>query len=131
MPPYTSFTMLFHPWMMGGCIVTMLFFDFSSAFNTIQSNPLQEKLNIMAVDTLLVPWIIDYLNNRPQFARFSGSMSSKVTSSIGAPQGAVLVPLLFTLYILDFLYNSDTGHMQRFSDDNAILTCIRDGEEGE
>lgn len=108
----------------GCCIVRMLFFDFSSAFNTIQASLLQEKLNIMAVDPLLVRWIMDYLTNRPQFLRFGGSMSSTVTSSIGAP-------LLFILYTSDFFYNSDTCHMQKFSDDTAIVACIRDGEEGE
>ncbi|KAK7909414.1 hypothetical protein WMY93_014098 [Mugilogobius chulae] len=51
----------------GRCIVRLPFFDFSSAFNTIQPSLLQEKLNIMAVDPHLVNWIMDYLTNRPQY----------------------------------------------------------------
>lgn len=58
-------------------------------------------------------------------------MSSTVTSTIAAPQGTVLAPPLFTLYTSDFLYNSTTCHMQKFSDDTAIVACVWDGEEGE
>ncbi|XP_035812432.2 uncharacterized protein LOC118471519 [Amphiprion ocellaris] len=115
----------------GGCMVRMLFFDFSGAFNTIHPSLLQEKLNIMAVDPYLVNWITDYLTNRPQFVRVGGGRSSTLTCSIGAPQGTVLSPFLFTLYTSDFRYNSDTCHMQKFSDDTAIVACIRGGEEGE
>lgn len=42
----------------------------------------------------------------------------------------MLSPFLFTLYTADFQYNSDTCHMQKFSDDTAIVACIRGGEEG-
>lgn len=115
----------------GGCIVRMLFFDFSSAFNTIQPCLLQEKLNIFAVDPYLVSWIMDYLTNRPQFVRMGNLMSSTLTCSIGAPQGTVLSPLLFTIYTTDFQYNSDTCHIQKFSDDTAIVACIREDEEEE
>ncbi|KAK7883856.1 hypothetical protein WMY93_026979 [Mugilogobius chulae] len=90
---------------------------------------LQEKLNIMAVDPHLVNWIMDYLTNRPQYVRVGGQMSSTLTCSTGAPQGTVLSPLLFTLYTSD--YNSNTCHIQKFSNDTAIVTCIRDGEEEE
>ncbi|KAK7907687.1 hypothetical protein WMY93_016299 [Mugilogobius chulae] len=86
----------------GGCIVRLLFFNFSSAFNTIQPSLLQEKLNIMTVDPHLVNWIMDYLTNRPQYVRMGGQMSSTLTCSIGAPQGTVLSLLLFTLYTSDF-----------------------------
>lgn len=114
-----------------GSTVRVLFFDFSSAFNTIQPHLLQDKLNIMAVDPQLVRWITDYLTNRPQFVRIGSCRSSILTSSTGAPQGTVLSPLLFTLYTTDFQYNSDTCHLQKFSDDTAIVACIREGEEGE
>ncbi|KAI4894837.1 hypothetical protein NFI96_004578 [Prochilodus magdalenae] len=49
----------------------------------------------------------------------------------GAPQGTVLSPVLFTLYISDFKYNSEFCHMQKFSDDTAIVGCVRNGQERE
>ncbi|KAI3359074.1 hypothetical protein L3Q82_002565 [Scortum barcoo] len=40
-------------------------------------------------------------------------------------------PFLFTLYTTDFQYNSESCHLQKFSDDSAVVGCIREGEEGE
>jgi len=54
-----------------------------------------------------------------------------VFSNTGAPQGTVLFPLLFTLYTSDFLYHSESCHLQKFSDDSAVVGCIKDGQESE
>ncbi|KAG5279526.1 hypothetical protein AALO_G00078730 [Alosa alosa] len=54
-----------------------------------------------------------------------------VRHSTGAPQGTVLSPVLFTLYRSDFCYNTESCHMQKFSDDTAIVGCIRNGQEEE
>ena len=43
----------------------------------------------------------------------------------------MLSPVLFTLYTSDFRYNKESCHLQKFSDDTAIVGCIRDGQEGE
>lgn len=109
----------------------MLFFDFSSAFNTIQPLVLQDKLTRMEVEPYMVSWITDYLTNRLQFVRMGGSMSSTLSCSVGAPQGTVLSPELFTLYTSDFYHNTEACHMQKFSDDTVIVACIREGKEGE
>lgn len=73
--------------------------------------------------------ILDYLLNRPQFVRMGNCRSPMLTSSSGAPQGTVLWPFLFSLCTTDFFYNSGTCHMQKFSDDIAIVACIK-GENG-
>ena len=75
----------------------VMFFDFSSAFNTIQPPWLAEKLSVMQVDHGLVAWITDYLTSRPQYVRLQGSLSDVLVSSTGAPQGTVLSPFLFIL----------------------------------
>ena len=99
-------------------------FDFSSALNTIQPLRLRDKLLQMGVDAHLVCWITDYLTKRPQFVRLKDCFSDTVVSSTGAPQGTMLAPVLFTLYTSDFCHNTDT-------DNNAIVSCIRNGKEGE
>ena len=43
----------------------------------------------------------------------------------------MLSPFLFTLYTTDFQYNSESCHLQKFSDDSAVVGCIRGGDEGE
>ncbi|KAI4890783.1 hypothetical protein NFI96_007798 [Prochilodus magdalenae] len=115
----------------GGSAVRVMFFDFSSAFNTIQPLRLKDKLARMQVDPHLVSWITDYLTGRPQYVRLKDCTSETVVSSTGAPQGTVLSPFLFTLYTSDFRYNSETCHMQKFSDDTAIVACVRGGQEAE
>ncbi|KAL2103182.1 hypothetical protein ACEWY4_000050 [Coilia grayii] len=96
-----------------------------SAFNIIQPLLLRDKLLRMGVESGLVTWITDYLTERPQFVRLGDLTSQAVVSSIGAPQGTVLSPVLFTLYTTDFSYNSETCHMQKFSDDTAIGNSTR------
>ena len=114
-----------------GRTVRITFFDFSSAFNTIQPVLMREKLQAMGVDTSTVSWITDYLTGRPQFVRLGSVLSDVVVSTTGALQGTVLSPFLFTLYISDLQYNSESCHLQKFSDDSAVVGCISDGREGE
>ncbi|KAI4880336.1 hypothetical protein NFI96_004093 [Prochilodus magdalenae] len=115
----------------GGSAVKIMFFDFSSAFNTIQPLQLRDKLARMQVDPHRVSWITDYLTGRPQYVMLKDCTSETVVSSTGAPQGTVLSPFLFTLYTSDFRHNSETCHMQKFSDDTAIVACVRGGQEAE
>ena len=107
-----------------GCSVRIMFFDFSSAFNTIQPTLLAEKLARMGVDNHLVAWIKDYLSERPQFVRLQDCRSDVLVSNTGAPQGTVLSPFLFTLYTSDFRFNSKTCHLQKFSDDTVVVSQI-------
>ena len=87
-----------------GSTVRVMFFDFSSVFNTIQSGLLQKKLQETQVDALTITWITDYLTNRPQFVTLNGCVSEQVVTSTGPSQGTVLSPFLFTLYTSDFQY---------------------------
>ncbi|KAI4899972.1 hypothetical protein NFI96_015155 [Prochilodus magdalenae] len=111
--------------------VRVMFFDFSGAFNTIQPALLGDKLNVMQVDAPLVSWIVDYLTGRPQYVRLQHCVSDRVVSNTGAPQGTVLSPFLFTLYTTDFNYCTETCHLQKFSDDSAVVGCISRGDEDE
>lgn len=109
--------------------VRIMFFDFSSAFDTIKPALLGGKLTEMQVDAPLVSWMIDYLTGRPQYVRLQSCVSDRVVSNTGAPQGTVLSPFLFTLYTTDFSYRSESRHLQKFSDDSAIVGCVSGGEE--
>ncbi|KAI3373864.1 hypothetical protein L3Q82_021975 [Scortum barcoo] len=111
-----------------------MFFDFSSAFNTIQPRLLGDKLQLAGVDHHhLTTWILDYLTHRPQFVRVQGFESDRLFSA--APvlrRGTVLAPFLFTLYTADFSYNNTPScHLQKFSDDSAVVGLITDGDDRE
>ena len=80
----------------------VMFFDFSSAFNTIQPHLLVKKLLDINVPCGLIQWTLDYLTNRSQSVKIGqSSTSNAISSSTGAPQGTVLAPFLFTLYTSD------------------------------
>ncbi|TWW73670.1 hypothetical protein D4764_15G0010660 [Takifugu flavidus] len=111
--------------------VRVMFFDFSSAFNTIQPRLLRAKLEKMQMDAPLVSWIEDYLTGRPQFVRLQSYVSDPLMSNTGAPQGTVLSPFLFTTYTADFQYHSETCHLQKYSDDTVIVGCVENGQEDE
>ncbi|XP_063755242.1 uncharacterized protein LOC134874905 [Eleginops maclovinus] len=78
----------------------------------------------------LVAWITDFLTSRPQYVRLQG-VSDVLVSYTGAPQGTVLSPFLITLYTSDIHFNSISCHLQTFSDDSSIVSCITDDNEEE
>jgi hypothetical protein len=90
-----------------GCFAKVLFIDFSSAFNTMRPSILLNKLETFGIDPTLRLWILDYLRRRPQRVKVNGSLSSVHLTNIGAPQGCVLSPVLFTIYTNDH-QSSDT-----------------------
>lgn len=113
-----------------GCYIRILIFDISSAINTIQPLTLRDKLERIGVDPSLMSWVTDCLTDQPQFVRLENCVSGTMRYSTGAPQGTVLAPFLFSLYTVDFKYNTKSCHMQKHSD-MAIVACIRSGLEHE
>ena len=115
----------------GNSIRTM-FFDFSSAFNTIQPHLLIQKLlDSGSVPSSYMSWILDYLTNRTQYVRFTinGTLSHMLTSNTGAPQGTVLAPFLFTIYTSDFRSSDPSCPVIKFADDSAMIALITDDDD--
>ena len=82
-----------------GSFVRILFVDYSSTFNTTQPHLLTEKLFSLNVRPKLIVWLIDFLVNRSQVVRYQNVPPQVKTTSTGAPQGTVLSPMFFTIYI--------------------------------
>ena len=81
----------------------------------------------MQVDTPQVAWITNYLTGWPQYVRLQSNVLDIIASSMGAPQGTVLSPLLSTLYTSDFRYCPQSCHLQKFLDDLGNVGCISKG----
>ncbi|KAI5098355.1 gastrula zinc finger protein XlCGF28.1-like [Silurus meridionalis] len=111
--------------------VRVMFFDFSSASNTIQPVLLRDKMVYMGVDHHLTAWILDYLTDRPQYVRTCDCESDMIVCNTGATQGTVLTLFLFTIYTADFMFSSATCHLQKFSDDSAIVGLIMNDDDRE
>ena len=84
-----------------GSSVRLMFFDFSSAFNTMQPHLLVQKLLNMKLPSSVFLWIFDYLRNRLQYVRLNGALLSVIRTNAGAPLGTVLARFLFSLYAAD------------------------------
>ncbi|KAI5621461.1 hypothetical protein C0J50_18870 [Silurus asotus] len=98
--------------------------DLSSAFNTIISQHLIEKLSLLSLNFSLCNWIQDFLTGRPQSVRIGNSIYSSTTLSTGAPLGCVLSPLLFTLLTHDCVAMHSSNHTIMFADDTTVVGLI-------
>ena len=106
----------------------MMFFDFSSAFNTIQPHLLANKMLSMSVPSVMILWITDYLTSRSQFVVFQSLKSDTLYSNTGVPQGTVLVPLLFSLYTSDCRSSNESCSIVKFADDTVLIGLISDDD---
>ena len=79
----------------------VIFLDFSKAFDTIDHVILLKKLLHYGIRGSALKWFESYLSNRKQYVTYNGITSSTQTIRCGVPQGAILGPLLFLIYIND------------------------------
>ena len=101
----------------------VIFLDFQKAFDRVSHTHLQTKLQFYGItgDTLL--WIMSLLTNRHQAVVVNGSQSSWKPVTSGVPQGSVIGPALFLLYINDINHNI-RSKIRLFADDSVIYKQI-------
>ncbi len=112
-----------------GNYVRLLFIDYSSAFNTIVPTKLAVKLSDLGLNTSLCDWIQDFLTARPQVVKVGQFTSNSITLNIGAPQGCVLSPLLYSLYTHDCVSSHSSTSIIKFADDTVVLGLINNDDE--
>ena len=95
--------------------------DMSKAFDVIDHDILLRKLNNYGIRGLANEWFRNYLSERQQFVEIDGEKSQMALIQIGVPQGSILGPLLYLIYVND-ICNSCQGNILSFADDTTLYT---------
>ena len=105
-----------------GNIAVSIFLDFQKAFDCVNHDILLSKLSVYGIRGIALEWFRSFLSNRKQFTLINGTKSNVCTVNCGVPQGSILSPLLFLVFINDFPECSNFFKFTLFADDST-LTC--------
>ena len=101
-----------------------VFIDLEKAFDTVNHQILLSKLNHYGIRGVANKWFSSYLSSRYQTVSLNGESSRKLPITCGVPQGSILGPLLFLLYINDMHLAMEHSTIYHFADDtNLIYSC--------
>ena len=117
-------------WLDTGFSVDVVLLDFSKAFDVVSHSILVEKLELLGISGGLLDWIKDFLNDREMCVSVSGACSVARSVQSGVPQGSVLGPILFLIFINhlpSFLLNK----AKLFADDMKMYLKVRNGSTGQ
>ena len=110
--------------------VDSIYLDFQKAFDTVPHRRLSVKLKAYGIKGALLKWIESFLGMRKQQVSVNGCLSSEKSVISGVPQGSVLGPLLFVLYINDLPDDLDSMVLM-FADDTKLFRIIKQNEDTE
>ena len=109
--------------------VGAVFLDLKKAFDTVDHRTLLSKLTHFNFAENALDWFQSYLSNRRQSVSVGGTNSSYLECSAGVPQGSILGPVLFSVYINDLPNVCQTVHFQMYADDAVIFTPAKSTQE--
>ena len=104
-------------------VTLMVLADFSKAFDTVFFKTTLNKFYKLGFSKNYLKWLISYLSDRTQFLQIDDTKSHLKLSQFGIPQGSILRPMIFNLYISDLRDNIDlTTFCSQYADDTSLYT---------
>ena len=107
-----------------GKLPIAIFLELTIAFDTIDHTILTNKLKYYGVHGIALDWFKSYLGDRKQYVQYNDSNSSYSNISTGVPQGSILGPLLFIIYMNDIANVTDKFHFTLYADDTSLIEPI-------
>ena len=101
--------------------VLAIFLDFKNAFDSVPHAILLQKLEHYGIRGKILQWFENYLHGRTQATKYGNHLSQTLPISTGLPQGSVLAPILFNIYINDLMNVSEALNSSCFYDDSLLF----------
>ena len=112
-----------------GGYVDVVYCDFMKAFDTVPHGRLIQVLEYYGVDSFIVKWIRGFLTDRKQRVIINGELSTWSEVSSGIPQGSVLGPVLFVVYINTMVESVTNSELYLFADDAKVYHIINNEQD--
>ena len=98
-----------------------IYLDISKAFDAVPHCLLLRKLEYFGIRDRGLMWFESYLTDRTQYVSVRNKSSKKYKSTYGVPQGGILAPILFILFINDIVNSSDIFDFSIYADDTCLM----------
>ena len=112
-----------------GSVVGALFIDFEKAFDTIEHQTLGMKLQAVGISGNCYSLLMNYLTDRQQYVDNEGAVSNLCPVEYGVPQGSLLGPRLFSIYVNDMPEASKIGEIHLYADDTTAFVISKTVDE--
>ena len=108
----------------------IIMLDYAKAFDTINHSILLFKLKKLGISGKIAKWIGNFLINRTQRVAIDGNLSTPSAVKSGVPQGTILGPVLFLVYIADIGDNLKKSSLSSYADDSKVHNIIKQFQDG-